>query len=239
MIRKLPALLLLAAAFLPAACATSTSAPTGSVASAAYADEARVWSDLARLEFSKRPHVELPARMVVVDEARSNWRHGHAQAEAQRLDTVVRRLRKERDALSYVSPIFGADVRRAQTENGEDWRRMAAAQHQADLMLVTQWTESVRGEGSVLQVLDLLILPAFLFPTHGNRLEVTLESAVIDVRNGLVYASTLSTARAETSSTRVGEDTDVRDELDALHAEQVEDLVDQLRDRLTQVQSAR
>lgn len=203
---------------------------------AGYSESGRtVWSDLARLEFSKDARVEFPARMVVVDESTSNWRARTRNGEAARLERVVERLGHERDALSYVSPLFGADLDRAQSDDGEDWRRMAAAQHQADLMLITQWKESVVPQGNVLKVLDLLLLPMLILPSHPNRIEVSLEGAVVDVRNGLVHASALSTGRSEIASTLAAEDDDVRLELDDLHAAAVEDLVDKLRSRFDQV----
>lgn len=195
-----------------------------------------VWSDLARLEFSKDARVDFPARMVVLDESQSNWRERTQGAEAQRLERVVERLGHERDALSYVSPLFGADLERARSDSGEDWRRMAAAQHQADLLLITQWRETVNSQSNPLKILDLLLLPMLILPTHPNRIEVALKAAVVDVRNGLVHASALSTGRSEISSTLAGENQDVRDELDDLHAAAVEDLVDKLRDRFDQVQ---
>jgi hypothetical protein len=159
-------------------------------------DAREVFGDIEQLEFGKRVQVRLPARLAVQDVS--------AQSEAdrrRRLAATVAALSEDTATWSDVGSLHlgGDEVRHGATRF--ETFRAAASRQQADLLLVAERIETVRREGNGLGFLKILILPAFLVPTERVKTSVDIHTAAIDVRNGLVYATTDQHGERESHAT--------------------------------------
>lgn len=191
-----------------------------------------VFGEIEKLEFGKSVQVKLPADLVVADVV-AEVRGEHEQTADKRGIQLADALGADRATFSDVAPLF--------TEGGAgrlDFLRAAAARQHAQLMLVTSMTEQVKDENGVLAALNLLIFPCFVVPTQTDELVLHVRAAVIDVRNGLVYA-TFEDHRAERiHATAVGEKDAIEDGFDRLYADSLAKMKTRLADRLKTLDAA-
>jgi hypothetical protein len=191
-----------------------------------------VFGEIEKLEFGKTVQVTLPADLVVADVV--------ARVRGDREDTADRRGVQLADALATDKATF-ADVEPLFTESGGggfDALRAAASRHHADLLIVTSMTEQVKDETGILPVLDLLVVPCFVVPTRTDDLVLHLRAAVVDVRNGLVYASFEDHRHERIRATAVGEKGEIEDGFDRLYADSLAKLKIRVADRLRTLSTA-
>jgi hypothetical protein len=208
---RVPVLLVLVVACVAAAgCASSARVASDEAALHRDVNQGlQVWGDVERLEFSKRMQVRLPARLVVADVTQEATT-GAEEESAHRLTALLDTLAPDAATWTDVGSLhaFSEDRARASTRL-EDLRAVAARQH-ADLMLVLERRETLVEGHNALAALKFLLV-GFLFATEEDELRLTVRGAVVDVRNGLVYATFDDHRETELTTTVSGEDRAVRD----------------------------
>jgi hypothetical protein len=226
--RPLGVLALLAAA--SAALAGCASAASAMPAQGLVADRAlEVWGDVQRLEFGKQVQIRLPARLVVAD-------RGFGEFEAQRLEALVEGLEEDDVTWTDVASLdAAAQPGTAHRPYSLEDMRAAASRLQADLLLVAVRDEDLVEGHNVAAVLKILLLPMLFVPTEEDDLSLGVRAAVIDVRNGLVYATFEDHREAEVTSSVAGEDDAVEEAWRALW----KDSVARMRERLGRKLAAR
>ena len=182
-------------------------------------------------EFAKKVQVKIPSDLVVA-EVSQRWNADRDVKTDKRSVQLVGALAKESKTFSDVSPLFvGGAPELAKL------RAAAAAQH-ADLMLVTQMSERVEDRSGLLGVLNLLVVPCWLVPTKTDDLTLHVRAAVVDVRNGLVYA-TYEDHREERVHSPTARRRDAVDEaFDRLYAESLDGLKTRVDERLHKLDAA-
>jgi len=213
-----------------AGCASYASARLDDSDAAARTPE--VFGEIEKLEFGKSVQVTLPAELVVADVV------GRVSGDHER--TSDRRGVELTDALAADKATF-ADVEPLFTEPGTgglDALRAAASRHHAQLLIVTSMTEQVKDANGVLPLLQLLIVPCFLVPTQTDDLVLHLRAAVIDVRNGLVYATFEDHRRERVHATLAGEKDAVEDAFDRLYADSLAKMKSRVAERLKTLSTA-
>jgi hypothetical protein len=191
-----------------------------------------IYGDVAQREFGKRVQVKLPSDLVVAEVCARSSRSQPSRADKRSVQ-LTESLAEDKATFSNVSPLF---VDSGGARYGD--LRSAAARQQADLMLVTTMSESVRSENGVLPVLNLLVLPYFLVPSQTNDLTLHLRAAVLDVRNDLVYATFEDHREERMHATSAAERDEIEAAFDRLYAESLAKMRARVSERLRQLESA-
>lgn len=217
--------------------ALATAGGCASYASARLVDDdsasaPEIFGDVAQREFGKRVQVKLPSDLVVAEVSGRTVRN-HVDRADKRSVQLAESLAEDKSTFSNVAPLF---VDAAGARYGD--LRSAAARQQADLILVTSMSESVRSENGVLPVLNLLVLPYFLVPSQTNDLTLHLRAAVVDVRNDLVYATFEDHREERMHATSAAENDDIEAAFDRLYAESLAKMRTRVVERLRQLESA-
>jgi hypothetical protein len=173
--------------------------------SEAAAPPLQVYGDVERLEFAKEFQVTLPARLAVAD-ASNPW----LRENRNRLPGTVEKLAEDRGSWKDVNSLFTFEDDAAMRSARFEDLRQAAARQQADLLLVLRRSERVESSGNALSILKLLILPMLFLPTEDVETTSSLRAAVVDVRNGLVYATHDDEAVQRFTATAAGEESATR-----------------------------
>lgn len=165
-------------------CAALAAPGCASVADSSPDAPLQVSGDVERLQFAKSIQIGLPARLVVVD-ATPNF----TDERRNHVADIVAAFSEDRGSWTTVDSLFAFDDDAALRSARFEDLRQAASRQQSDLMLVVRRRRTQRAESGVLGLLNLLILPAFLVPTREVRTTLDVRAAVVDVRNGLIYAT--------------------------------------------------
>lgn len=229
--RFVPALLFAAAPAFAAGCATAP-ALDAAPAVGLLAREREVWGDVQRLEFGKRIQVQLPARICVADVSWNDFDRG------SRVTTLVEALGADDATSSDVGVLHTFDGETAVERAGFEALRAAASRQRADLLLVMERTETVREGHNAAAVLKILLLPMLFLPTEDDDVELTVRAAVVDVRNGLVYATLDDHREGAVTASAASEERAVRDERRRLWAESVTSLRERMATKLRKLESA-
>lgn len=182
-------------------------------------------------QFAKDVQVKLPSDLVVA-EVTQRWNRKRDVPTDKRSVQLVGALANDSQTFSDVAPLFadGAETFEA--------LRAAASAHHADLMLVTEMSERVEDRSGVLGLLNVLIVPCWLVPTKTDALTLHVRAAVVDVRNGLVYA-TYEDHREERVNSPSASRADAVDEgFDRLYAASLEGLRTRVDERLKKLDAA-
>lgn len=221
--------LVLVALFAAGGCATYASARLVEDGST---EAPEIYGDVAQREFGKRVQVKLPSDLVVAEVCARSTRTQPSRADKRSVQ-LTETFAEDKATFSNVAPLF-VDSRNSRYAD----LRSAAARQQADLMLVTTMSESVRSENGVLPVLNLLVLPYFLVPSQTNDLTLHLRAAVVDVRNDLVYATFEDHREERVHATSAAERDDVEAAFDRLYAESLAKMRARVTERLRQLETA-
>ena len=181
-------------------------------------------------QFAKDVQVKLPSDLVV---AEVTQRRGRRDVETDKRSVqLVGALAKDEKTFSDVAPLFadGAETFEA--------LRAAASAHHADLMLVTEMSERVEDQSGVLGALNLLVLPCWLVPTKTDDLTLHVRAAVVDVRNGLVYATFEDHREERVHSPSANRADNVEEGFDRLYAASLEGLRTRVDERLHKLDAA-
>ena len=208
-----------------------------SYASARLADDGeaeepmQVFGVVEGREFVKKVQVKLPSELVVAEVAQRGARARCVETDKRSVQ-LVGALAKDSTTFSDVAPLFADGAVQLET------LRMAAAAQHADLMLVTQMSERVEDRSGILGALNLLIVPCWLVATKTDDLTLHVRAAVVDVRNGLVYA-TFEDHREERVHSPTASRRDTIDEgFDRLYAASLEGLRTRVDERLQKLDAA-
>lgn len=198
------------------------------------ADAREVFGDIEQLQFAKQVQVQLPARLAVSDVS-----SGADDDRRRRLAATVASLSEDTATWNDVGSLHVWNDERASGGTRFDAYRAAASRQHADLLLVTERVETVRRENTPLMLLRLLIVPIFLVPDTRLRTTVNVHTAAIDVRNGLVYATTDQHAESETWSTMYGRERAGREQADELFTSALPGLRETLARKLRVLEGTR
>jgi hypothetical protein len=182
-------------------------------------------------EFAKQVQVKLPSDLVVAEVTQRRRADRDVKTDKRSVQ-LVGALAKDSKTFSDVGPLF-ADG--AQTL--EALRAAAAAQH-ADLMLVTQMSERVEDRSGALLALNLLVLPCWLVSTTTDDLTLHVRAAVVDVRNGVLYATFEDHREQRVRSPSASRGDAVDEAFDRLYAESLEGLRARVDERLHKLDAA-
>jgi hypothetical protein len=213
-----------------AGCATYASARLDDSDAAARAPE--VFGEIEKMEFGKSVQVTLPAELVVADVV-GRVSGAHEATSDRRGVELTEALAADKATFSDVEPLFAE-----RGAGGIDALRAAASRHHAQLLIVTSMTEQVKDDNGVLPLLHLLVVPCFVVPTQTDDLVLHLRAAVIDVRNGLVYATFEDHRRERVHATLAGEKEAVEDAFDRLYADSLAKMKTRVADRLKTLSTA-
>lgn len=211
-----PVTFVLAAALAASGCASTAMSDTG-------AAPLQVYGDVERLEFAKDFQISLPARLAVAD-ASDPWLLEHRD----RLAGTMEKLAEDRGSWKDVNSVFAFEGDAAMRSARFEDLRQAAARQQADLMLVLRRRERTESSGNGLAILKILLIPMLFLPTEDVRTTLDLRAAVVDVRNGLVYATHDDQAVREFTASVVGEEAESRSAFD----ESWDRIVERMRTRV-------
>lgn len=158
------------------------------------AADARQYSDEeVRLGFSRRAQLAFPAKLAVYEQASPN--DGYGIRDNETIEEIVKLLGAE--SKLYQTVVLAPPV--VQGDGSLIELRRAAAAHRADLTLLLRSEFRIHTWPSVLSVLDLTILGAYLLPTWGAEVESRVTAHLVDTRNGLIYHSAVRQERWEGS----------------------------------------
>lgn len=179
-------------AALAAAVLLSVAAAGCSSVAGAYEEEGRLaagdrgfrFDDLAvRESFERAPQLRFPSRILVAGlESNRTGCYGSPGQQA-----LVEAMGKDVGLWSEAAPLPWFLV--AGPPGDVEALRRAAAQSQADLLLLYEQSVTLDQDRNALSVLNLLVLPTLFLPTVPYEATVRSAAAVVDVRNGLVYAT--------------------------------------------------
>ena len=135
--------------------------------------------------FSHRAQLQFPAKIAVYE--RTSRDEGYDVRDNESIDTLVGLLHDE--TRFYQTVVLGptfipGDITPANL-------RRAAAAHRADLTLLCESDFQVQVRPTLLALLDLTVVGAFLVPSQTIEVESRVTAHLLDTRNGLIYHSTL------------------------------------------------
>ena len=142
--------------------------------------------------FAKKEQLQWPARLAVArlgSTKRASWQANNRLTNVPTSEQALIDVRFPKGPqwsnLVHLSPMLGLD-----RETNLAMLRLEAARTHADLLLVYGISTEEASAPNPLAILNLLILPAFVLP--GSNLETLCVGgmALVDVRNGYVYALT-------------------------------------------------
>ena len=227
------ALLLIAAAPLLAACATTSYGPESATAPrAAYAE---IHGDVQRMNFAKHVQLALPAKILVVDTV-----NGQVQGPGERISRLVGALSEDTETYNDVVSL-GTDLIARDWADGQLIERLRehASQHQADLLVIAERNETVVEDTNALAPLNILLLPLLFLPTQSDDVDVALHATVYDVRNGVAYTTFDAHREAHVSASVLAEDGAVRSAKDKLFGECADELKTSLGAKLRGIEKKR
>jgi hypothetical protein len=192
---------------------------------------AEIFGTIENREFAKQVQVDLPAELVVAEVRRGGSAGRQLEADKRSVQ-LTGSLAQAKSTFSDVAPLFADGAK-----TFEALRGAASAQH-ADLMLITEMSERVEDRSGVLQVLNILILPAWLVPTKTDDLTLHLRAAVVDVRNGLVYATFEDHREERVHSPSASRRDSVDEGFDRLYAASLDGLRARVDERLQKLDAA-
>jgi hypothetical protein len=218
-----------AVALAASGCASYASARLESAEAQERAPE--IFGEVARLEFGKRVQVALPAHLVVSDVIGGSSRR-NPDVQDRRTVQLVDVLGKDAETYSWVEPLDISTDGRDSAGLTAARLRDAASRHHADLMLVTSMGERVEERYNPLGILKLLVLPCFLVPTETTDVRLSVKSAVVDVRNNLVYATFEDFREDRVHASAYAERDAVTESFDKLYADSLEKMRERVASRL-------
>jgi hypothetical protein len=192
---------------------------------------AQVFGEIEKAEFAKDVQAKVPSDLVVAEVFAKPSSNRDVKTDKRSVQ-LVQALGKGSGTFSDVAPLFTDRVA------GFEALRAAAASHHADLMLVAEMSERVADRTGVLAALNLLVVPCFVVPTQTNDLALHVRAAVVDVRNGLVYATFEDHREERVHATAVGEKDAVEEGFDRLYAASLEGLRTRVDERLRKLATA-
>ena len=107
--------------------------------------------------------------------------------------------------------------------------RLMAARAHSDVLVLFDYGRRVVRSGNALSVLGVLLVPALLLPMYDIDVDSYLDTYVIDVRNGYLYADLHTEQRGEAGTVTLYSDADER-----MIAKQWRQLLDDTRQALVQ-----
>jgi hypothetical protein len=150
------------------------------------ATDTRQYTDGDVLEgFSHRAQLQFPAKLAVYE--RTSRDADYDVRDNETVEAVIGLLREEKRFYQTVvlGPTFiPGDITPMSL-------RRAAAAHRADLTLLCESDFQVRVRPTLLSLLNLTILGAFVVPSQTIEVESRVTAHLLDTRNGLIYHSSL------------------------------------------------
>jgi hypothetical protein len=219
--RTITLVLALAAAAPLAGCATAAGYD-GARSLVPVVDQREIFGDLERLQFSKQVQVRLPARGVL-----------SLQCGDPRWSQVVTdALESDPGTWTTVEPlqVFHEDHRIA--PGHLEPLRAAASRQQADLLVISSIETRDDDSTNALGIFKLLLLPMLFLPTDEHKVTLTTRASVIDVRNGLLYATIEDHREREFTTTTAAGSSKVRAAVKDLVAETAANLREKMERKL-------
>ncbi len=217
-------LALLAAAPL-AGCATYAERPYAN--SLSPVQEREIFGDVERLQFAKQVQVRLPARGVLsMQSGDPRWS-----------TTFTDALESDPGTWATVEPLQVFDEDRRVPGQLETLRSAASRQH-ADLLVISSFEMRDDRSTNALGIFKLLLIPMLFLPTDEHKVMLSTRTSVVDVRNGLLYATVEDHREREFTTATAGGMTKVKTATTDLVTETAAHLREKLERKLRALEQA-
>jgi hypothetical protein len=177
--------------------------------------------------FAKRAQIRFPARVAVFGIERNRFGRW-ADPEVVQFEAA---LGEDGEHVAEVLPLPGFLTGEGRVRDVAALRRTAARAH-ADAILLYEQDVALEDGANALRILNLTIVGAWVIPSTWYRVDLETTAALVDVRNGVVYATLHDARSVEEScpSARVAEA--ARETKKRVRGEAFDALVGSLREKL-------